>query len=272
MALTVGTGPFGHTPAGRFNFDVPAKGVLLIEDSPRRVRGVLGGEVVVDSKRVKLLHESGHLPVWYFPEEDVRAELLRRSEKTTRCPWKGETVYFSVEADGRVSEDAAWSYREPLPGAAAIAGMLAFHFDALDEWLEEDEPVLGHPRDPYHRIDVHRTSRHVRVLVDGHVVADTTRARALFEAGLPTRWYIPREDVRMDLLSSSDTRTTCAYKGYASYWSLTGQEDIVWSYEDPLHDATRVGGYLAFFNERVDIELDGERQERPVTQWSRRQR
>src|SRR6266511_1867319 len=128
MALTIGTAPFGQQPAGSFNFEHPRKGVLYIEDSPRRVRGRLGGETVVDSTRVKLLHESNHLPVWYFPEEDVRAELLRPSEKRTRCPWKGEASYWSIAAGGREVEDAVWSYREPVEGAAAIAGMLAFHF------------------------------------------------------------------------------------------------------------------------------------------------
>jgi uncharacterized protein (DUF427 family) len=269
MSLTIGTGPFGKQSSGRLNVEAPERGVVYIEDSPRRVRGLLGGEVVVDSTRVKLLHETGYLPVWYFPEEDVRSELLRPSEKVTRCPWKGETVYFSVEAGGRRTDDAAWSYRDPVPGAEPIARHLAFHFDSLDEWLEEDEPVIGHPRDPYHRIDVRSTSRRVRVSIDGQVVAESERSKALFEAGLPTRWYLPREDVRMDLLEPTDTRTVCAYKGYASYWSVGDEDDVAWTYEEPLHDAPEVGGRIAFFDERVDVDVDGERQERPVTQWSR---
>jgi uncharacterized protein (DUF427 family) len=269
MSLTIGTGPFGKQSRGRLNVEAPERGVVYIEDSPRRVRGLLGGEVVVDSTRVKLLHETGYLPVWYFPEEDVRSELLRPSEKVTRCPWKGETVYFSVEAGGRRAENAAWSYRDPVPGAEPIARHLAFHFDSLDEWLEEDEPVLGHPRDPYHRIDVRSTSRRVRISIDGRLVAESERAKALFEAGLPTRWYLLREDVRMDLLEPTDTRTVCAYKGYASYWSVGEEDDVAWTYEEPLHDAREVGGRIAFFDERVDVDVDGERQERPVTQWSR---
>ncbi len=269
MSLTIGTAPFGKRSAGRFNFETPDRGILYIEDSPRRVRGLLGGEVVVDSGRVKLLHESGHLPVWYFPSEDVRSELLRPSEKTTRCPWKGETVYFSVEAGGRTAEDAAWSYRDPLPGAAPIAGYIAFHFNQLDEWLEEEEPVLGHPRDPYHRIDVRESSRHVRISIDGQLVADSSRPKALFEAGLPTRWYLPREDVRMELLEPTDKDTVCAYKGHASYWSVGDEDDVAWTYEEPLTDAVAVKGLVAFFNERVDVEVDGQLEERPVTQWSR---
>jgi uncharacterized protein (DUF427 family) len=165
-----------------------------------------------------------------------------------------------------------WSYPEPLADAPPLAGYMAFYWHTMDEWLEEDEPAIIHARDPYHRIDVLDTSRHVRISVDGQEVADTTRARALFETGLPTRWYVPRDDVRMELLEATDSRTGCAYKGYASYWSVGTEDDVVWSYPDPQPEVARIRDYLAFFNERVDIELDGELQERPVTQWSRDRR
>jgi uncharacterized protein (DUF427 family) len=269
MALTVGSGPFGKRAAGRFNFRHPDHGVLYLEESPRWIRARLGGETVVDSRHPRLLHESNHLPVFYFPEEDLRTDLLRPSDKTTHCPWKGEASYWSVAVGERVVEDAVWSYREPIESAAALAGLLAFEFGALDEWLDEDEPLLGHARDPYHRIDVRDTSRHVRVTVHGEVVAESRRTRALFESGLPTRWYFAPEDVHRNRLEASDTRTTCAYKGHASYWSVGSEDDLVWTYEEPLQDAVPVKGYLAFFNERVDLEVDGEPQERPVTQWSR---
>jgi uncharacterized protein (DUF427 family) len=142
-------------------------------------------------------------------------------------------------------------------------------FGALDEWLEEDEPAIGHPRDPYHRIDVRETSRHVRVSIEGRTVADTRRARALFETSLPTRWYIPREDVQAEL-EPSEHRTTCAYKGHATHYDVAGEEAVAWCYEEPLHDALPVRGLIAFYNERVDVEVDGELEERPETQWSRR--
>ena len=273
MSLTVGTAPFGQRPGGEFNFELPRrKGLIYFEDSPRRIRARLGGETVVDSRHAKLLHEHGLLPVYYFPADEVRTDLLAATGRRTTCPWKGEASYWSVHAGGKVAEDAVWSYPEPVAGAPPIAGYLAFYWNAMDEWLEEDEPAIVHARDPYHRIDVLDTSRHVRVSVNGEVVADTTRSRVLFETGLPPRWYFPREDVRMDLLTPSDTRTGCAYKGFASYWSLGGEDDLVWSYPEPRREVERIRGYLAFFNERVDIEVDGERQERPVTQWSRRPR
>jgi uncharacterized protein (DUF427 family) len=142
----------------------------------------------------------------------------------------------------------------------------------MDEWLEEDEQAHGHARDPYHRIDVLETSRHIRVFVAGDVVAESKRARVLFEASLPPRWYLPREDVRRGVLVPSDTRTACAYKGLASYFSVrvgeTIEKDLVWFYSEPRHDALRVKDYLCFFNERVDLEIDGEPEPRPRTLWS----
>jgi uncharacterized protein (DUF427 family) len=276
MALTVGTGPFGQRPAGGFNFEVPrSQGVIYFEDSPRRIRARLGGETIVDSRHAKLLHEQNHLPVYYFPIEDVRMDLLEPTSHTTRCPFKGDASYWSVQAGGRVAENAAWGYPEPIDDAPPLAGYIAFYWNKMDEWLEEDEPAIVHARDPYHRVDVLDTSRHVRVSVNGEVVADTTRAKVIFETGLPPRWYIPREDVNADMLVDSDTRTGCAYKGFASYKSVNAggatEEDLVWVYEDPLREAAPIRGYLAFFNERADIEIDGELEERPVTQWSPRQ-
>jgi uncharacterized protein (DUF427 family) len=209
MALTAGTGPFGHHPSGRFNFE-PPRGILYFEDFQRRIRARFAGETVVDSKRVKLLHESGHLPVYYFPEADVRMDLLSRSDHTTHCPRKGDARYWSVRVGEREARNAAWSYPEPIAGCPPLAGHIAFYWAAMDEWWEEDEQAHGHARDPYHRIDVLETSRHVRVFVAGDVVAESRRARVLFEASLPPRWYLPREDVRRGVLVPSDTRTACA--------------------------------------------------------------
>jgi uncharacterized protein (DUF427 family) len=264
MSLTFGSGPFGQRPAGRFNRDIPVDGLLYLEESPKWIRGRLAGETAVDSRRPRILHEHARLPVFYFPEDDVRGEL-RPSGRTEDDPVKGEQRFLTFEAGGRVAEDAAWTFAgEPL-----LEGLVAFRWDAVDEWLEEEEPLHGHPRDPYSRIDVRETSRHVRVTLHGEVVAETRHAKVLFEAGLPPRWYLPRDDVRMELLEDSDKQTTCAYKGFASYWSVGEEDDIAWTYLDPLHDALPVKGMVAFFNERVDLEIDGEPQEPPQTQWSR---
>ena len=273
MALTVGTGPFGQQPAGEFNFELPKrKGLIYFEESPRRMRAIFAGQTIVDSPRPKLLHEYGHLPIGYFPESDVRMDLLVPTDHSTRCPYKGDASYWSVRVGDRVAENAAWSYPQPIDGAPPLAGHLAFYWNTMDEWLEEDEPAIVHLRDPYHRVDVLDTSRHVRVLVEGEPVAETRDARVIFETGLPPRWYIPPDDVRSDVLEPSDTRTGCAYKGFASYRSIRVgdhvEQDLAWFYEQPTRDAERVKGYLCFFNERCDIEIDGELQERPRTKWS----
>jgi uncharacterized protein (DUF427 family) len=270
MALTKGTGPFGEHPGGVWNREMPPyKGLIYFEDFPRRIRAEFAGETIVDSTHVKLLHESGLLPIYYFPEDDVRTDLMEPTDKSTHCPWKGEASYWSVRVGDRVAESAVWGYLEPLDEAPPIEGYRALYWNSMDRWWEEDEPAIVHARDPYHRVDVLESSRHVRVTLEGEVLAESSRALALFETGLPTRWYFPEDDVRMDLLSPSDSSTGCAYKGFASYWSVGEEDDLVWTYRDPRRDVAPIKDRLAFFNERVELEVDGELQERPATQWSR---
>lgn len=273
MSLTMGSAPFSPQPAGEFNFERPrTKGVIYIEDSPRRVRAVFKGETVVDSRRAKLLHETGHLPVYYFPVVDLRQDLLEPSHHSTRCPFKGQASYWSIRAGGAVADNAVWGYDDPLDEVAALTGHRALYWDRVDEWWEEDEQVFVHARDPYHRVDVLDTSRHVRIALDGQPLADTRRARVLFETGLPPRWYIPREDVQTEVLSASATRTGCPYKGTASYCTVSlgerEEHDLAWCYEQPNREVEPIAGRLAFFDERVDTEIDGKAQERPRTRWS----
>ncbi|MGH3318860.1 MAG: DUF427 domain-containing protein [Streptosporangiaceae bacterium] len=262
MGLMIGTGPFGQRSTGVFNADLAAPAHLLyFEPSPKRVRVELGGETIADSEGMRLLHESRLTPVYYFPESDVRRDLLVPTDHATRCPVKGQASYWSVVVGGRRAENAAWGYPEPLPSAPWLAGYVAFDWGAMDAWYEEDEQVFVHPRDPYTRIDVLRGSRKVRVRVDGTVVAETSRPSLLFETGLPARYYLPSEDVRTDLLESSDTVTRCPYKGAASYWSVRSGDglvrDAVWSYPEPFHDAEPVAGMFCFYDERVDLEVSG---------------
>jgi uncharacterized protein (DUF427 family) len=273
MSLTMGSAPFGQAPRGVFNDAVSVNGrVIWWEDSPRRVRGMLGDEVVVDSRRVKLLHESGVLVRWYFPREDVREDLLEPSDRHTHCPIKGEASYLSVRVGDRVAENAAWTYPEPIAGAPPLADQLSFYWDALDEWWEEDERVEVHPRDPYHRVDVLETSRRVQVSVHGRRLADTTRALALFETSLPPRWYLLPQDVDAEALQAVETTSKCPYKGTASYYAVSadGQvEDVLaWTYPQARREVAPIAGRIAFFDERVDVLVDGEAQERPRTPWS----
>ncbi|HET8976507.1 MAG TPA: DUF427 domain-containing protein [Solirubrobacteraceae bacterium] len=265
-----GNGPLGKTPAGQFNFQPPPPGrTIYLEPTPKRIRVEVGGEVIADSRRAFLLHESGLQPVYYFPPEDVRSDVLEPSDRHTRCPKKGEASYYTIRAGGEVVENGAWYYPEPLPEAPFLRGLIAFYFDRMGRWLEEAEEIGVHPRDPYHRIDVVDTDRSIRVSLDGQLLAETRRAVALFESNLPPRWYIPREDVVAEL-TPSDTVTRCPYKGTAAYYSVDGGEDVIWYYEQPHDEVGRIAGLLCFYNERVDLELDGELQERPESPFSHR--
>jgi uncharacterized protein (DUF427 family) len=253
---------------------VPATGYsVTLEPIQKRVRAFVSGVAVVDSARVMMMRETAHLGVYYFPVEDVRLDLLIPSGEVVASPYKGDASYFHVEVGGRVVEDAAWRYLNPLPDCPDISGYIAFHWREMDAWYEEDEEVFVHARDPKHRIDVLESSRHVRVVVGGKTVADTRRAVFLFETSLPVRYYIPKLDVRFDLLRPSPMRTACAYKGRTTaYWSAetTGGSvrDVAWSYEAPRLEATRIANMVAFFNERVDaIFVDGVEMPTPETMW-----
>lgn len=274
MALTVGTGPFGDSPQGVFNFryDAPAH-VLYFESSPRRIQVVVGGERIADTTRAKLLFETGLMPVYYLPEQDVRTDVLTPTDQVTHCPFKGDASYWTIRVGGEERENAVWSYPDPLPQAPPLGGYLAFRWDAVDEWWEETERIGVHPRDPYHRCDVLRSDRHVVVRVAGQVVADSARPTLLFETGLPPRFYLPEGDVRMGLLHPSDTETSCPYKGTTSrYYTVqangTRLEDVAWVYDTPHAEVRGIEGLIAFFNERIDLEVDGEPWERPRTPFS----
>jgi len=273
MGLMTGDGPLGRAPAGRFNFEAPEPGqAMYIAPSPKRMRVVVGGETIADSHRTMLLHESGHQPVHYFPVEDVRADVLEPSDRHTTCPKKGAASYHTIRVGDNVVEAGAWYYPDPVAGAELIDGMIAFYWNRMDAWFEEDEEVFVHPRDPYHRVDVRRSSRHIKVSLDGELLGESTRALAVFESNLPTRWYMPAEDVRV-ALEQSPTVTGCPYKGEAGYHSVVraGGEvvkDLIWYYADPLPEVAEIAGLLCFFNERVDLEVDGELQGRPDSPWS----
>ena len=245
------------------------------EPCPKRLRVMFNSETVADSTRAQYLRESKHLPVYYFPLADVRQDLLVATDHSTHCPFKGDAAYWTVRAGDREAEDAVWTYPMPYDEVAEIKDHVSFYWDRMDHWYEEDEEVFVHPRDPQVRLDILDTSRPVRITVAGQVVAESGRARMLFETGLPARYYLPRDDVRMELLKSSERHSDCPYKGSADYWhlNLEGEvfEDLVWSYPEPVMEAARIKGYLCFFDEKVEaVEVDGQVMERPVTKWSAR--
>ncbi|MDN5871998.1 MAG: DUF427 domain-containing protein, partial [Nitrococcus sp.] len=186
---------------------------VLLADCAKRVRVFFAGQCVADSKRVRLMHERDHLPVYYFPLADIRDELLIPSDRTSHCPRKGEARYWTVRVGDRLAEDALWSYPEPLEGCPDISGLAAFYWNRMDAWFEEDEQVFVHARDPYSRIDVLESSRRVEVKLGDVTVAESHRPVLLVETGLPVRYYLPKLDVRMELLRPTDTVTACPYKG-----------------------------------------------------------
>ncbi|MFG2088437.1 DUF427 domain-containing protein [Spirillospora sp. NPDC048824] len=257
MSLTMRPGPLAGSPGDEVNFSLDGpKHRLFMHGFPRRVRARFAGETVLDTERGRLLHETGLLPVLYVPEEDVRTDLLEQTAHSTYCPFKGDAAYWTVRVGGRAAENAVWAYPEPKPESEWLRGLMAFYWGRMDAWFDEDEEVRGHLRDPFHRVDARASSRRVRVLLDGEVVAETERPKVLSETGLPNRFYIPAGDVRLGLLSESTKRTVCPYKGEATYWSLDGAEDAAWSYEDPLEATVKVGGHLCFDHEALTIETE----------------
>ncbi|MBO0681867.1 MAG: DUF427 domain-containing protein [Candidatus Dormibacteraeota bacterium] len=241
---------------------------VRVEATGRRVRAYFGGQLIADSKRALLAFEPRRLAQYWFPIADVRMGFLRPHQGAAG----GDTARWDLEAGGRSAENAAWSYPDPDPERAALKDHIAFFWNRMDAWYEEDDEVFVHARDPYHRVDVLSSSRQVRVEVEGRVVAETGRPKLLFETGLPTRYYIPKLDVRMDLLEPTDTVTRCPYKGQASYWSVRVADrvlkDLVWGYPAPIPECPKIENLLCFYNEKVDIYVDGELQPRPTTQWS----
>ena len=246
------------------------RGDVRVAQGPKRVRAYLAGAVVVDSIAPLLVWEVPYYPTYYFPEGDVLAELVADGGVDLHSPSRGDAKTLSVLAGGSRALGAAALYEDsPIE---ELRGTVRFQWDAMEAWFEEDEQVYTHPRDPHTRVDILASSRRVRVLLDGLLLADSTNPRLLFETGLPTRYYLPRTHVRMDLLERSPTVTHCPYKGQAETWSVRGgemlHEDLAWSYPAPLPESQKVAGLMAFYDEKLDIEVDGVLQERPRTKFS----
>ena len=247
-----------------------ALGELRHEPVDRRVRASLGERLVADSTRAMLVWEPRRIcPAYAVPAEDIRAEL------SAAPPADGDVagplhpgIPFAVHT--AAGEPVTIADREGAGFRLAdddLDGYVVLDFDAFD-WLEEDEAIEGHPRDPFHRVDVRRSARAVRIELDGVVLAETTSAALLCETGLPMRFYVPREDVRAELIASEST-SYCPYKGRASWWSVAGGEDLGWSYERPMPELAVIAGHVAFWDERVDVFIDGERRDRPDTVFSK---
>jgi uncharacterized protein (DUF427 family) len=271
MTLIIGSGPLANDPSpGNYTIDGPAHR-LFFDPFPRRVRAVLGERTVFDTVRGHLLHETNILPVLYVPIEDLDAELLEPSDKSTHCPFKGDASYWSLRAGDRFSKDAVWTYREPLERAPWLEGFAALYWGRVDAWYEEDDEVRGHLRDPYHRVDARPSHRPVQVVAGETVLAESAAPVLLYETSLPIRAYVRREDVRAELVPS-ETRTHCPYKGDAIYWTARledGRElkDAIWSYtaDNLLPDGPpQVADLVSFLHDDVEVRI-GEPQRAAAT-------
>jgi len=245
---------------------------IRLEPSPKWVRVVFNGEFIADSKRALLLFPGGP-PYYFFPKEDVRMDLMEPAEPREMAPLPGKASFWTVKVKERIAQEAAWTYDQRVSESFDLSGYITFDWNQMDAWFEEDEEIYVHPHDPYKRIDILESTRRVQAIVLSEKVADTNMPILLFETGLPTRYYFPKLDVRMDLLLDSDTVTGCAYKGKAQYHSVkVGDklaEDIAWYYAYPENEAIKIRGRIAFFNEHLDaLIVDGEEQEKPKTPWS----
>ncbi len=253
---------------------------LRFEPVHRRIRCLVDGATIVDSTAAMLVWEPKRVVPWYaVPAADIDAELV--DEGSADSAPDSQAPVLSPTLPGHTTPGSAVTLRRGdvvleragfRPDEPALNGRVVLDWGRFD-WVEEDQPVIGHPHDPYSRIDVLRSDRHVVVSVAGQVVAESRRPSVLYETNLPPRWYLPRDDVRMDLLEASETVTTCAYKGHTVHFSVVDRgsagRDVAWSYEDPLHDAAPIGGMVCFYNELTDLTIDGVLASRPRTEWSR---
>lgn len=244
-----------------------------IEPAPRRVRGYLGDALVFDTTAARYVWEVPYYPQYYIPVADVRTEFLHDEDHPQKVQF-GPSRLHSLVGGGRTYQHAARVF--DAEGDSTVAGTVRFEWNPL-RWFEEDEPIYGHPRNPYTRVDALRSHRHIRVELDGIVLADTGSPVLLFETGLPTRYYMDPTDVAFEYLEPSPTQTLCPYKGVTSgYWSVrlgppddqAVHQDLAWTYHYPLPAVGQIAGLVAFYNEKLDIVVDGTPLPQPQTQFS----
>jgi len=257
MGLSWQQGPLGSGAVGRFLIPEPLpQRLLFAEPLRRRMRVQFAGEWIADSEDVVVLHEPGHYPVAYFPLADVRPGVVVSGNRTTQHRELGDTSWFTVAVGDRRAARGAWQYTAPPEHASELRGRVAFAWRAMDAFYEEDERIVGHAADPYHRIDIRQSSRHLVVTDGARVVADTTRPIALYESGFAPRWYVPREDIDENALTPAEGQTFCPYKGLASYYGIGGRQGAAWSYPQAWTEVARVANLVSFEPDKVDVFLD----------------
>jgi uncharacterized protein (DUF427 family) len=263
MALTFGTEPLSSHPRETVNYELTGpKHKLLMRPFPRRVRAEFNGRTVIDTREGVLLYESNLMPQLYVPEADLDASAFVATDHSTHCPFKGDATYRTLTVGDRTVENALWAYPQPVDAAPWLVGYAALYWSAADAWYDEDEPVAFQLPDPYHRVDIRRSSRHVQVYSGDTLVAESHAPLLLSETALPNRYYLEPGDAVLPLVPT-ETRTGCAYKGEAHYWTVTlpdGREltDAVWGYPKPLAESSAITGRISFLHDDLRTVVDGE--------------
>jgi uncharacterized protein (DUF427 family) len=258
MGLSWQQGPLSPGKVGRFLVPDPLPDRLLYaEPLRRRMRVRFGGAWIADSEHVVLLHEPGRYPVAYFPQDSIAAGVLEPGEYSSRHRELGPTSWYTVRAGEHSRPRAAWQHTELPSYASELQARVAFAWPAMDAFYEEDERIVGHAADSYHRIDIRQTSRHLLVRCGERLVADSTRPLVLYESGFAPRWYVPRADIEESLLTPVEGQTFCPYKGLASYYDIGDAHRAAWSYENAWTEVTRISGLVSFEPDKVTVNLDG---------------
>jgi uncharacterized protein (DUF427 family) len=259
MGLSWQQGPLSSGAIGQFLVPDPLPARLLfVEPLRRRLRVRFGGAWIADSEQVLLLFEPGRYPVAYFPQTDIASDALERIDHSTCHQNLGPTAWFAVSSGDQIAKRAAWQHTSLPAHASKLLSRVAFAWRAMDAFYEEDERIVGHAADPYHRIDIRQTSRHITVCHGEKAIADTTRPLVLYESGFAPRWYVPRADVNESALTLAKTHTFCPYKGICSYYDIGETRSAAWSYPDTYPEASRVAGLVSFEPDIVTVHLDGQ--------------
>jgi uncharacterized protein (DUF427 family) len=260
MGLSWQQGPLSPGAIGRFLVPEPLpKRLLYVEPLRRRMRVLFGGKWIADSEHALLLFEPGHYPMAYFPETEISPGSLQRSEHSTRHPDLGTTSWYTVHAGEKSVPRGAWQHTDLPVHAKDLQGRIAFAWPLMDAFYEEDERIMGHAADSYHRIDIRQSFRHLVVRHGEQLIADTKRALVLYESGFAPRWYVPRDDTNESALTRVEHQTFCPYKGLCSYYDVDDAHLAAWSYPDAYPQVGRISDLISFEPEIVSVELDGKR-------------
>ena len=260
MGLAWQQGPLASAALGTYLVAEPLpERLLYAEPLRRRMRVMFAGAAIAQSDDVVILHEPGRYPVAYFRKADIADGVLSQTERVTHHPELGATTWYAVHRGEHEAPRGAWEHTDLPAFAGILADRIAFAWHAMDAFYEEDERILGHAADAYHRIDIRQTSRHLLARDGDDVVAETHRPLVLYESGFAPRWYVPREDVRAQALTPVDRQTFCPYKGLCDYYDIGEAGRAAWSYADAYTEVDRIAGHISFEPDKVTVTIDGER-------------